>query len=175
MSRLSALPLRQRHLRRMIATHTVHSPAWRSACRANINIARRRSVMSPRRAKQKLAQVQRPASHIPSYKISVHALQALWRKDASRQYAVAEARSESLDLILQSLQHVHPRPIGNMTIRPSRVFTRWRARAIEKTRLNQQNERTLGVISISYRLFRRSDLLKAPAQMYGRCPQAIGS
>src|SRR5580692_10492053 len=83
-SRLSAFPPRQRHLRRVIAAHPVHSPTWWSGRGANVNIARRRGVMSPSWAKQKLTHIQRPPPDIPSYEVSVHALKALGRKDTSR-------------------------------------------------------------------------------------------
>src|SRR5208282_4388204 len=84
-------------------------------------------------------------------------------------------RGESLNLILQSLQHVYLRPVGHMTISPCRMFAPWSARAVEETRLNQQYERTLGVTSGSHRLFRRSNLLKASSQMHRCCSQATRS
>ena len=131
--------------------------------------------MPPCRSKQKLTNVHSPASDIASYEVSVHALKIGRRKNAPRQNAVAEAGSETLNLIFQFLQHVYFGPIRHMTIGPRRMFARWSPGAIEKTGLGQQNERTVGVLSHSHCLFRRGNLFKVSAEMHGRCPQAIGS
>ena len=80
--------------------------------------------MSPCRSKQKLTNVHGPASDIASYQVSVHALEIRGRKDAPRQNAVAEAGSETLNLILQFLKHVHFGSIRHMAVSPSRVFAR---------------------------------------------------
>ena len=40
----------------MIAAHAMHSSAWRSGCGANVDVARRRGVMSPCRSKQQLTE-----------------------------------------------------------------------------------------------------------------------
>src|SRR5580658_9653010 len=159
----------------MIAAHAVHSPSRRRGRGANVNFARRRPILSPRRPKQKLPHIQGPARDVPSHEVRVHALKALGRKDASRQNALAKAWSESLDLILESLQHVFFRSVGHMAISPGGVLVCWGARAIEETRLSQQNERVLGVISDSHRLFRSGNLLKASAQMYRCCSEAFRS
>src|SRR5580700_2407166 len=62
-----------------------------------------------------------------------------------------------------------------MTIGPRRVLTRRSPRAVEKTRLSQEHEGTVGVFSISDCLFGRGNLLEASAQMHRRRPQAFGS
>lgn len=62
--------------------------------------------MAPRRAKQNLTNVHDAASNIASDEVSIHALEICGRKDPPRQNAVAEAGSETLNLILQFLKHV---------------------------------------------------------------------
>lgn len=131
--------------------------------------------MSPCRSKQQLTNVHSPASDIASYEVRVHALKIGRRKNAPRQNAVAEAGSETINLILQFLQHVYFRSMRHMTIGPRHVFARWSPGVIEETGLGQQNERTVGVLSHAYCLFRRGNLFEASAEMHGRCPQAIGS
>src|SRR5208283_5752686 len=116
-----------------------------------------------------------PASDIASYEVCVHALEICRRKNTPRQNAVAEAGSETINLIFQFLKHVYFRPMRHMTIGPRRVLADWSPGAIEKTGLGQQNERTVGVPSHAYCLFRGGNLLKASTQVHGRCPQTIGS
>ena len=132
--------------------------------------------MSPCRSKQKLTNVQRPASDIAPYKVSVHALKIGGRKNTPRQNAFAEAGSEPLNLILQFLKHVYLGPVRHMTISPCRVLARRSPRAIEKTRLGQQNERTVGVAVPFGPPFPTAAISsKRSAQMHRRCPQAIDS
>ena len=87
----------------------------------------------------------------------------------------AEAGSEALNLIFQSPQHVHLRPVGNMAISPGRVFACRGARGIEQTRLRQQDKWAIWVLPVAHRFFRGSNLLKASAQVHRRRAQAPGS
>src|ERR1700691_5817428 len=159
----------------MIAAHAMHSSSGRSGRGANVNISRRSGVMSPRRSKQKLTNVSRAASDISSYEVRVHALKIGRRKNAPRQNAIAEAGSEPINLILQFLKHTHRGAVGHMTISPRRMFTRGSACAVEKTGLGQQNEWMVGIVSRSYCLFRRGNLIKASAQVHRRCSETFGS
>src|SRR5277367_1522881 len=92
----------QRHLRRMIATHAMHSSTRWSGCRAKVDFASGRGVMSPCRSKEKLTNVHDAASDITSHQVSVQALKIRGRKHTPRQNAFAKARSEALNLIFQS-------------------------------------------------------------------------
>src|ERR1017187_9616668 len=60
---LTAIQPRQRRLCRMIAAHAMYSSAGRSGRGANVDIARRRGVMSPCRSKQQLTNVHRSEEH----------------------------------------------------------------------------------------------------------------
>src|SRR5208282_2108011 len=115
-----------------------------------------------------------PASNIATDEVGVHALKIGGSKNPSCQNAIAEAWSEALNLILHSLEHVHCRPVRHMAISPGRVFACWRARIVEQTRLGQQHEWTIGMLSVSDRLFRGRNLVKLSTQMYRRCSQAVG-
>src|SRR5580693_2346920 len=158
----------------MISAHAMHSSTGRSGGGTNVNIARRGGVMPPRRSKQELTNVHDAASNIPSYEVSVHALKVGGRKHSPRQDAFAEAGSETLDLILESLKQVYLEPIRHMAISPSRVFACWSPCAIEKTRLGQQNERTIGDLSDPDCSFRGSNLFETSAKMHRRRSQALG-
>src|ERR1035438_1474065 len=127
---------RQRHLRRMIATHAMHSSTRRSRRGANINIACRCGVMSPCRSKKELPKIHGSAPDIASYQVRIHALEIRGRKDVTRQNTFAEAGSETLDLILQLLKHAYVGAVWNMTIGPCCVLADWSPRAIEKTGLD---------------------------------------
>jgi len=81
--------------------------------------------MAPSRAIHKLTEVHHAASDIASHQVRVHALQVGRRKNPPRQNASAEARSKTLNLILQFLQHVNFGSVGHVTISPSRVFPGW--------------------------------------------------
>src|ERR1700757_1653451 len=60
-----------------------------------------------------------------------------------------------------------------MTIGPCRMFAARCPRAIEQTRLRQQNKRMIGVLAVSHCLLRGSNLFKASSQMHRRGSQAI--
>src|SRR5271155_855552 len=152
----------------------MHSCTRWSRCGANVNIARRCCIMSPRGPKQKLADVHGPARDITSYKVRVHALEICGSKNATRQNTVAKAGSETLDLIFQFLKHVYRRSMRHMAVRPRRMFVRRSSRLIEKTRLGQQNERVVGMLSVSDCRLRRGDFLKAAAEMHGHSSRAGG-
>ena len=93
--------------------------------------------MSPCRSKQKLTNVHGSAPDIPSYEVSVHAFKICGRKYTPRQNAVAEARSETLNLILKFPKRVYFGPIRHMAIGPRRVFACRSPCAVEKTGLGQ--------------------------------------
>jgi len=78
--------------------------------------------MSPRRAKQELAQVKGAATNISSNKIRIHGFQIDRREYSARQNAVAESRGEALDLIFKFSKHVNFGSVGNMTIGPRNVL-----------------------------------------------------
>jgi hypothetical protein len=119
--------------------------------------------MPPRWSKDKLPNIHESAPNVASNKVRVHALKIGGRKDAARQNAIAKARSKSLNLSFQPFEHVYFASVRHMTIGPGRMFSRWSPRAIKQTGLSQQNERTLGVLSHSDRLFRGSAISsKAP-------------
>src|SRR5580700_7319527 len=131
--------------------------------------------MPPCRSKEKLPNVHCPAGYVASHEVRIHSLKICGRKHPPRQDTFAKAGSETLDLIFQFVEHVHFAPIRHMTIGPCRMFTHRSARTIEQTRLSQQNERSVRVVSHSDRLFRSSNLLEASAKMYCRCAQTVGS
>jgi hypothetical protein len=119
---LPSTQLRQCPLRCVISAHSVHSTAWRSGCRTNVNIPSRGSIMPPCRAKEKLTTVHDAASDIASHQVGIHALKIGRRKYPARQNAFTKAGSETLNLILQPLQHVHFRSVRHVTISPSGMF-----------------------------------------------------
>src|ERR1700722_7481645 len=159
----------------MIAAHAMHSSAGRSGCGANINVASRGGVVSPGWAKNKMANVHETARDVAADEISVHAFQICGRKNMPCQNAVAKARSEALNLMLESFKHVYLRSIRNVTISPRRVFACGGSRAIEQTRLSQQNERAFGMLPPAHRVFRLGNLIEAAAQMHRRGAQAFRS
>ncbi len=115
------------------------------------------------------------ARDVASYEVSVHALKICGREDSPRQDAIAEAGREAIDLIFEVVKHVYLRPIRHMTIGPGCVFACRGPCAIEKTGLGQQNEGTVGVLSHSYCIFGRGNLLKRSADMHRCCPRTFGS
>src|SRR5579863_9677686 len=105
----------------------MHSSTRRSGGGANVYVARRCGVMSPRRSKQKLTNVHGPASDIAAYEVRIHALKVGGREHTPRQDAVAEAGSETLNLVFQFLQHVYSGSVRHMAVSPGRVLARRRA------------------------------------------------
>ena len=90
------------------------------------------------------------------------------------QNAFAKARSETLDLILDLLQHVYFRSVGHMAVGPGNVLARGSTRTIKQRGLRKKNKRTIWELSVSYRFFRRGDFFEASAEMNACSAQAIG-
>ena len=82
--------------------------------------------------------------------------------------AIAEPRSEPLDLRFDRARHVFRRSMGDVAISPSGVLPGRSAGVIEQALLRDQNERSIGRTPLPDRRLMRGDLVDGAAHMDGR-------
>src|SRR5260370_11603714 len=87
--------------------------------------------------------------------------------------AIAETRSESLDLRFNLIRHIRGAVERNRAVRPERVLTTRGARFIEQALLRDQHERALGNFSAHNLAFRRRNFVNAATEM--NCPCVAAS
>src|ERR1700743_2666458 len=88
----------QRHPRRVVAAHTVHSAAWWCRRRAEKKRGIARGIKPPARTQEELQPIDRAARNVAAFEIPVHVLQVRRWKDTPCQYALAKTSSEALHL-----------------------------------------------------------------------------
>src|SRR5262244_1110093 len=131
----------------------MYAAAGRGRCGAEINILCRSGIVSPRRAEEKVANINDATADIATDQVGIHGFQISGIQYAARQYAVAETRGEPLDLCFDLLQHIHPRAVGHVTVSPDSVLAARSATRIEKGWLHQQNKWTIAVLPVAYSFF----------------------
>src|SRR5579863_9466241 len=112
----------------MIPAHSVHPATRWCRGRTDVNVGCGSRIKIWRRTKQHLAQVDDPPADVSSGEVLVHAFQIARKKHSARQDGSPESRSETLDLIFDSFEHMDFRPIRNVTVRPCGVLAGRRAR-----------------------------------------------
>src|ERR1700745_4222315 len=87
--------------------------------------------------------------------------------------AIAETRSESLDLRFNLIRHIRGAVERDMAVRPEGGLTTRGARFIEQTLLRDQHERALGNFSAHNLAFCRRNFVNAATEM--NCPCATAT
>src|SRR5262249_22216768 len=130
-------------LRRKVATHPVYANAGRRGCRADVQPLARRAVPAERGANEHLAQIHDAHRDVAADEVGIAPLEVRGRDDVARQYAIAEAGSEALDLPFDGGEHVDSGSSRHVTVAPRGVTSRGRARRIEQRMLREEDERPL--------------------------------
>ena len=94
-------------------------------------------------SKQELRQSIRSATDISANHIRVVYLEIRWSHDISSEDDVPETRSKTLDLALNPFGHINVASVRDVTVRPTGMLPRWRARFIHHALLRNKNERVL--------------------------------
>src|ERR1700685_2934109 len=124
----------------------MHRAAGRSRRRAKIDSFQRRSIPPPGRPQRKLYGISDAAYDVPAHQIFIPGLHLSRVVCGSGQNAIAETRSEALDLAFHLPDGRTAPAIRNMAVSPRRVFARGGARSIEQARLGQEGERPFGSV-----------------------------
>jgi hypothetical protein len=90
-----------------------------------------------------------------------------------RQDEVTKAGGEALNLALDPVRHVHGAGVRHVAVRPARVMTFGRARAVEHALLRHEDERALGDAAVHRRVFGCRQVLEGTGDMHGRRAQAL--
>ena len=83
------------------------------------------------------------ATDISANHIRVVYLEIRWSHDISSEDDVPETRSKTLDLALNPFGHINFASVRDVTVRPTGMLPRWRARFIHHALLRNKNERVL--------------------------------
>jgi len=122
--------------------------------------------------KEEMAYVDLPPTISPPTRFASMLSRSAGEKSTARHNAFAEPWRESFHLILDFLQHVFFRSVGNVTVGPRRMLTGGRPRIIEQTWLNQQDERAIDGRPIRI-VFRSGLYLQSSAQVHRCCAQTL--
>src|SRR5262249_52780391 len=93
---------------------------------------------------------------------------------ASCENAVAEPRSEALDLPLDGFGAIDGRPGRDVAVRIARVLAFGRPPGVELALLHEQHEGPLGMLAAPDGGLRGRDLVQRATEVYGRGLQAAG-
>ena len=157
----------------MKSAHSVHASAGWGRGRAQENILRGSCVTAPRGTDQELAKIHGATRDIAADEIRVHAFECCRRENAALEDAVAKARSKTLDLTFDPIEHVEGRSVGNMAVGPRDVTVSRSPRGIEQCGLREQHERAFGVFAFPHAFFRRCDVFESTTQVHRGSAQTI--
>src|ERR1700732_278308 len=157
----------------VVAAHAVDSGAGGRGGGAEINVAGGGGVMTPRRAEEKLAEIEGAAGDVAADEVGVHFFEGGGGKDAAGENAIAESGSEALDLRFECFEHVDGGTVGDVAVGPGGVLPCRGAGRIEEAGVREQDERALGVASVPRFLFGGSDFRGTPAEMHSGGAQAF--
>src|SRR5689334_17657852 len=126
------------------------------------------------RSRIDLREICRSARDVTAHIVVVALLHVRRIHHAPRDDAIAKARRESLDLILDSLRHVDAGTMRYMRIRPERVSPGRRTHVVEAARLHHEHVWPFLDPPLPRRTLARRDLLHRAAEMKRSCLAAFG-